>query len=118
VLTSNTLFLVHRLPFPSNKGDKVRSFQLLKYLAARSNVYLGTFVDDAEDELHVESVGRYCAELHAARIYPGISKLKSLLGLISNQALGLEYYRSGSMWHWVQAVAERRPFDRIAVFLQ
>ena len=26
------LFLVHRIPFPPNKGDKVRSFHLLKFL--------------------------------------------------------------------------------------
>jgi hypothetical protein len=27
------LFLVHRIPFPPNKGDKVRSFHLLRHLA-------------------------------------------------------------------------------------
>ena len=46
---ANVLYLVHRLPFPPNKGDKVRSFHLLKHLAAQHRVFLGTFVDDAED---------------------------------------------------------------------
>ena len=28
----NLLYLVHRLPYPPNKGDKVRSYHLLKHL--------------------------------------------------------------------------------------
>ena len=34
---ANVLYLVHRLPFPPNKGDKVRSFHLLQHLAARAD---------------------------------------------------------------------------------
>jgi hypothetical protein len=30
---ANLLYLVHRLPYPPNKGDKVRSYHLLKHLA-------------------------------------------------------------------------------------
>jgi len=37
------LLLVHRIPFPPNKGDKVRSFHLLEFLASRYRVHLGTF---------------------------------------------------------------------------
>ena len=40
------LFLAHRLPYPPNKGDKIRSFHFLRHLAGRYRVYLGTFVDD------------------------------------------------------------------------
>jgi hypothetical protein len=32
---ANLLYLVHRLPYPPNKGDKVRSYHLLQHLAAR-----------------------------------------------------------------------------------
>ena len=50
------LFLAHRLPFPPNKGDKVRSYHFLKHLAARYRVFLGTFVDDPLDWKHVEAL--------------------------------------------------------------
>ena len=29
---ANLLYLVHRMPYPPNKGDKVRSFHLLQHL--------------------------------------------------------------------------------------
>ena len=40
------LFLSHRLPYPPNKGDKVRSYHLLRHLTQRYRVVLGTFIDD------------------------------------------------------------------------
>ena len=47
---ANILYLVHRLPYPPDKGDKVRSYHLLKHLAERHRVFVGTFVDDPDDE--------------------------------------------------------------------
>ena len=47
---ANLLYLVHRLPYPPNKGDKVRSYHLLKHLARQHRVFLGTFIDDPDDE--------------------------------------------------------------------
>ena len=52
------LLLVHRLPYPPNKGDKVRSYHLLRHLARQHEVYLGTFVDDPDDWQHLPVVRR------------------------------------------------------------
>ncbi|HJX58546.1 MAG TPA: sugar transferase, partial [Thiobacillus sp.] len=43
------LFLAHRIPFPPNKGDKIRSFHLLRHLSTRYAIHLGAFVDDPDD---------------------------------------------------------------------
>jgi polysaccharide biosynthesis protein PslH len=51
------------MPYPPNKGDKVRSYHLLRHLAARHEVLLGSFVDDAEDEPCVATVRQWCAEV-------------------------------------------------------
>ena len=60
---ANILYLVHRLPYPPNKGDKVRSFHLLKHLASKHRVHLGTFIDDPDDEVYLEAVRGYCADI-------------------------------------------------------
>ena len=78
---ANILYLVHRLPYPPNKGDKVRSYHLLKHLAARHRVFLGTFIDDPADEAHVDTVRALCAGLHVARLRPPMARLRSLRGL-------------------------------------
>ncbi|MEX2187364.1 MAG: TIGR03087 family PEP-CTERM/XrtA system glycosyltransferase [Pirellulales bacterium] len=42
----NILLLVHRVPFPPNRGDRVRSWQLVKWLAARSQLDLACLADE------------------------------------------------------------------------
>jgi polysaccharide biosynthesis protein PslH len=43
------LFLAHRLPFPPDRGDKIRSFHLLKHLAGLGRVHLACFADSAAE---------------------------------------------------------------------
>jgi glycosyltransferase involved in cell wall biosynthesis len=46
---SDLLFLAHRVPFPPDRGDKIRSFHILQYLAKRARVHLLAFADDDAD---------------------------------------------------------------------
>lgn len=110
------LYLVHRLPYPPNKGDKVRSYHLLKHLAARHEVHLGTFLDDPDDEVHLPRVRELCASLHVARLNPRLAKLLSLRGLLSGEALSLPYYRDTGLQAWVDETAARVGFDAVVVF--
>lgn len=110
------LYLVHRLPYPPNKGDKVRSYHLLKHLAARHEVHLGTFIDDPDDEQHLPRVRALCAGLHAARLNPRTAKLLSLRGLLSGEALSLPYYRDAGLQAWVDDAVARVGFDAVVVF--
>lgn len=110
------LYLAHRLPFPPNKGDKLRSYHLLKFLAERYDVHLGTFIDDPADEEHVARVREFCADLHIARIDPKFARLKSLRGFINGEALTLPYYRDAGLMRWTQSVIEHKGIDKAVVF--
>ena len=46
---SDLLFLAHRVPFPPDRGDKIRSFHILQHLAVRHRVHLVAFADDEAD---------------------------------------------------------------------
>ena len=96
------LYLVHRIPYPPNKGDKVRSYNLLKYLAGRYRVHLGAFVDDDADFAHVPALRELCGECHLVKLNPVLAKAKSLVGLVTGEPLTLPYYRSAAMHRWVQ----------------
>lgn len=112
----NLLYLVHRLPYPPNKGDKVRSFHLLRHLAAKHRVFLGTFIDDPEDEVHVEKLQEFCTGMHIARLLPKLAKLRSLSGLLSGEALTLPYYRDDGLQAWVNKMIAERKIDAAVVF--
>lgn len=110
------LFLAHRIPYPPTKGDKVRSYHLLKYLAGRYRVHLGAFVDDAADLEHVGVLRELCEECHLVRLRPVLAKARSLVGLITDEPLTLPYYRSTSMLRWVNEVLRTTPLQGVLVF--
>jgi polysaccharide biosynthesis protein PslH len=113
---ANLLYLVHRLPYPPNKGDKVRSCHLLKHLSARHRVWLGSFIDDADDEQHLPLLRTMCADVHAPRLHPRRARLASLPALWSGEPLTLQYYRDGSLQRWVRATVARENIDAVVVF--
>lgn len=112
----NILYLVHRMPYPPNKGDKVRSYHLLRHLAAKHRVWLGSFVDDPDDEAHVGTLRQWCADLHLARLHPRSARLQSLPALLHDEPLTLRYYRDAGLADWVKQAAARTRFDAVVVF--
>ncbi len=111
------LFLAHRIPYPPNKGDKLRSYHVLKHLASRYRVHLGAFVDDVDDWQHVDTVKHLCAgETLCLPLSPRRAKLRSLTGLATGQALAIPYYRDARMTRWVEHVVNRHRIRRVVVF--
>ncbi|WP_137938924.1 TIGR03087 family PEP-CTERM/XrtA system glycosyltransferase [Chitinivorax sp. B] len=110
------LYLVHRIPFPPNKGDKVRSFNMLRFLAQRYRVHLGAFVDDPADWRYVDELKQYCGEVHLEPLYRKRATLKSAVGLLTGEALTLPFYRNDNMQQWVDRVVRRQPIQRVLVF--
>jgi sugar transferase (PEP-CTERM/EpsH1 system associated) len=110
------LFLCHRIPYPPNKGEKMRAWNLLKGLAESYRVSLACFVDDPADWQHREIVARQCANFHAERLDRRTAKLKSVSGLLSGEPLTLPYYRSAGLARWVDDVIKRERIERAFVY--
>jgi sugar transferase (PEP-CTERM/EpsH1 system associated) len=110
------LFLAHRIPYPPNKGDKIRSFHFLKHLARRYDIYLGAFVDDADDWRHEEKLRGWCREVNLVGLRPVIGKIRALLGLFSGQPLSVPYFFSRSMSTWVRRTIAECGIDHIVVY--
>ena len=113
---ANILYLVHRLPYPPNKGDKVRSYHLLKHLARHHRIFLGTFIDDPEDEVHVATVRTLCADLQVTRLNPRRARVASLNALFAGEPLTLRYYRSAAMSDWVDQLCRANHIDAAVIF--
>lgn len=49
----NILFITHRVPYPPNRGDRIRSYHMLRFLAERANVHLACLTEEpVADETH------------------------------------------------------------------
>ena len=95
------LYLVHRIPYPPDKGDKIRSYHMLKFLSKRYRIHLGCFIDDARDKQHVALLESICASCCFIEQRPLLARLGSLRALATGQPMSLSYYRSASLQQWV-----------------
>lgn len=110
------LFLVHRIPYPPRKGDKVRSYHLLKHLSRHYRVHLATFVDDPADLVHVDTVKSMCASAQVERLRPKLARALSLRGLARGQPLTLPYFQSSRLATWIRGHMLSHRVQRVLVF--
>ncbi len=110
------LMLAHRIPYPPNKGDKIRSYHLLRRLARDYRVHLGAFIDDRRDFVHAEKLGKLCADTCLIGLAPWRARLRSATGLLTGEALTLPYYRHRRMRAWVRQVQHEHRLQAVVCF--
>ena len=110
------LFLAHRIPYPPNKGDKIRSYHFLKHLTSKYNVHLGTFIDDPNDWQYTDKLDAMCAETCYLGLNPLQAKIKSLQGLLTGQPLSLPYYKNQAMQEWVNKTIKTHAIKKVLIF--
>lgn len=97
------LFLAHRIPYPPDKGDKIRAWNVFRYLARGHRMHLGCFIDDPLDGQYLAELRGYCADMLCLPINPRVQRLRSLLGIPRGQPLSLGYFHQAGMQRWVDA---------------
>ncbi len=109
------LFLAHRVPFPPNRGDKIRSHHLLKKLASLGCVHVGCFAETNEDRFAIEEL----KQVSASHCVVNRSKPIALAGaqaVMTGQPVSLTAFHSGKLEDWVRETLIRYPIDAIVVF--
>ena len=62
------MYLVHRFPYPPDKGDRIRSFNLLKFLSRRAAVHVACLADEEVDPAAETALRGYCERLATVRL--------------------------------------------------
>ncbi len=109
----NILFLPHRIPYPPDKGDKIRSFNEIKYLSKRNNVFLGTTLDQRSDEKYINELRPFCQEIHAVFFN---KKAKLLKCLFSDLPLSVANFYDSSLQRFVDKILKEKEIDVVVCF--
>lgn len=110
-----TLFLAHRVPYPPDRGDKIRGWHLLRHLAARGPVHLVAFADDPRDLNHDAVLAEVCASHHVA--WRGKPQWRAgLEALASGQPISVAAFADDGVKDRVRTLLAGKPIDTIFVF--
>lgn len=109
------LFLSHRIPWPPDKGDKIRSHRWLTHLASRHDVWCGCFIDDEADWKHVEAIRSVCQDVTALPLRP-LTRLRraatGFFGASLTEAIYSDATMRRAIAHWCDCIE----FDAVLGF--
>ena len=114
-MSGEVLFLSHRIPFPPNRGDKIRSHHVLRHIAGLAPVHVATFSDDAADMAYE---GELAALAASHRL---IQRRKSLVragleAVAQGQPVSLTAFHDPELADYVRRVLAERPVGTIYAF--
>ena len=103
--------MAHRIPYPPNKGDKIRAYHEVRGLSERGHeVHVLAFADAPDDLAAAGGLLPYCASVVVLPLDVPKAKARSLLALAGDGSLSLAYYRVAAMERSVgDAVARLAP---------
>ncbi len=108
------LYLSHCLPFPPDKGERIRAYQQLWHLTRRHEVHLLAL---SRGETSVpEELAELCASSEVYPVGAVGGRLRSAAGVLGRQPLTLRYFRSRALQRRVDELARRERFDAVVAY--
>jgi sugar transferase (PEP-CTERM/EpsH1 system associated) len=107
------LYLTHRIPFPPNKGEKIRSFNIFKFINEKNEVHLGTLIDDPKDEKYLSHLSDLAKSVSYDFINPKAKKAISALQLLNKGSISTFYFYSRKLHRLIDSLMEIMQFDVI-----
>jgi polysaccharide biosynthesis protein PslH len=108
------LVLTHRLPYAPNRGDRIRSYHLLRILAAQHEIHLISLVHDEEEATHVGALAALgVASCRVAPVSRFRRRLAALGALAGTRPLTHVLLHSAALRPLVQHHVSDRPPDAV-----
>lgn len=114
-MSGEILFLAHRLPFPPDRGDKIRSHHVLRALARIAPVHVGCLAHTDADVAHQHMLARVATTWAVPRLVKPLP-LAGAQALLRGEPVSLAAFRSAGLRAWVQKTVRTRPIRAIYVF--
>lgn len=109
------LFIAHRIPYPPDRGDKIRSYHLMKALAGMAPLHVAAFADDDRDLGFVRAIGSWATSQKIVRRSAG--KLGAALRSFTKaEPLSVSLFHDKALQDYVDALVQSQDISHIFVF--
>lgn len=109
------LFLAHRMPFPPDRGDKIRSCHVLRHLATLAPVHVATFAETDKDQAEEPQLQALAASHCLIRRTKPVP-LAGVEALLKRRPVSLTAFHHPDLARYVDRILRERPIDTIYVF--
>src|SRR5262245_38991036 len=109
------LFLCHRLPFPPNRGGKIRPFNMIAHLAREHSVVVATLAHSDREVRDGEGLTEHCDEVIAEVLPDHIRWLQAFRALPTSNPSSVAYFWSSRLHERIRRKIAQTEFDAIVV---
>lgn len=110
------LYLSHRIPYPPNKGDKIRSFNQIRFLARRARVDLLAFADDPKDLQYKEKLARFCSKVDILKLNPKAALARGVGAVLKGKSITQGYFYHPTFQQRVNQWTAEANYDAVICF--
>lgn len=110
------LYLVHRVPYPPNRGDRIRSFHLLKLLATLGKVHLATLADEPTSDRDRQKLTELCERVAIVPVKGVTRWLRAAAALAGGRSATEGLFWSPQLLQTIKQWASEVPYDAVVVF--
>ncbi|WP_211051331.1 TIGR03087 family PEP-CTERM/XrtA system glycosyltransferase [Parasphingorhabdus halotolerans] len=109
------LFLTHRVPWPPNRGDKIRSHHILRKLMEFAPVHLACFADDEAEAAETSDLQNGLTSCHIVRRTKP-QWMAGIEALVSGKSISVTSFGSKQLQNWIGGLINHGNVDCIFVF--
>ncbi len=113
---AKVLFLAHRVPFPPNKGDKIRAFHELMHLAEHHEIWLGAPADDPADLEHLKDAKAKFQDAYFGAVGLWQTGVNLAGAVLEGAPLSVRRFRHPGLMRWCAQVLRTVKPDLVFVF--
>jgi polysaccharide biosynthesis protein PslH len=110
------LFIVHRVPYPPDKGDKIRSFNILSHLAESHDVHCAFPIHAKNEYKYVEELRKIVNGITAVRLSFFRQKVNQIKNLFTGKSLSEGHFWSKKLKHEILSITAKQKFDAVFVY--
>jgi sugar transferase (PEP-CTERM/EpsH1 system associated) len=109
------LFVCHRLPYPPNRGGKIRPFNMIRHLSRQHSVTVASLAHTEEELAQGAALKEYCAEVIAEIVPDRTRWWQAVKALPTSMPSSVAYFGSNRLYTQIKAKLESANFDLIFV---
>lgn len=109
------LYLVHRFPYPPDKGDRIRTFNIIKFLSTRCRLSVATLADEPVPTEHHATLAGYCHRLHVADLRSPLRWLRAGRSVLMGRTVTEGAFESPELRAVISDWAATEGFDSVLV---
>jgi sugar transferase (PEP-CTERM/EpsH1 system associated) len=109
------LYICHRLPFPSNRGGKIRPFQMIQHLSRTHEVTVASLAHTEQELRDGEGLKEHCTEVIAEILPSPVRWMNAAGAVFSQDPSSVAYFRSLRLARRIRQAWERKEFHGVMV---